>query len=112
MILVGMFWSGPVALSWYWFVNPWYLSLMPRLFPRVFGTNFGRWRKIFVSLFMDNLIFSWALCSLKIFLVAAIGSGGDLSEGVSGVKQRLWPTVYISWTYYPFIKLMIYSVVP
>ncbi len=35
MMTIGFLWSGPVGLTYFWYVNPWYLKhFVPRLFPR------------------------------------------------------------------------------
>ena len=44
MIAIGALWSGPVGLTYFWFINPWYLKhVVPRLFPR-WTKNFSKWK--------------------------------------------------------------------
>ncbi len=102
MMMVGAIWSGPAALGFYRLVNPWYLRVLKRWFPGfASGSGFGKWRRTYVSILVDNLILFWAIGPIKILITGLIGSKGNVMESLSGVKRKLWPTMIMFWSYAP-----------
>ena len=112
MMSIGLLWSGPVGLTYFWFINPWYLKhVVPRLFPR-WTNNFSKWKKVLSSILIDNFVTLWFLCSLKIYCTALIGSHGDVKASWEGLKNRLWPTVRVVWCFRPIVLAFLYGLVP
>ncbi len=112
MSALGFFMSGPMAKVWYLHVNPWYLTkVVPRLFP-AWTRNFTLWKRVGSSIFIDSFIISWPYFALMIFVTSLIGTRGDISEGITTVKEKTVPTMLAVWQYWPATQLIIYSFVP
>jgi len=108
----GFLIGGPLGLAWYWYVNPWYLKhLIPRMFPG-FTKNFTNAKRVIASAATDLLGGIWIKAPIMVFTVALIQTYGDVKASWEGLKNRLWPTMIVAWSYGPFYKILLYGCVP
>ena len=67
-----------MALSWYWFINPWYLkNIVFPAFPKWLASR-NPWKISFISVLIDSLIGQWPKVTIHLLFTNMWSNKGDM----------------------------------